>query len=124
MRTALVSAFIFLSMGCGATGSYSTVGGRSPIDEQEILGANESNVYDVIKKLRSAFLTSRGPTSLRIGMSTLPRVYVDGTSFGEADVLKQMNPTGIREIRYLDSREATTLYGTGHTSGIILITTK
>ncbi|HWP83535.1 MAG TPA: hypothetical protein VNN76_12885 [Bacteroidota bacterium] len=114
---------IVLMIGC-QSGVGTVKGGRDVITEEEIRNSNETNLYDVIRKLRPMFLTSRGPKSLRLEESTLPLVYLDGTKYGEAESLRTMPIVGVQEIRFLDARDATTMYGTGHTSGIIMVITK
>jgi hypothetical protein len=48
-------------------------------------------------------------------------VYMDDVrQFGDLVVI----PSRVKEIRFLNSRDATTRYGTGHSSGVILVTTK
>ena len=43
---------------------------------------------------------------------------------GEIGLLYNINAETIKEVRYLSASEATVQYGTGHTGGAILITTK
>lgn len=112
-----------LLVGCGPSGG-TTSGSRDVITAEELATVNETNLYDAIKKLRPMFLVSRGATSLRIGESTLPKVYLDGAPFGDPESLRGVPLTGVYEVRYIDARDATTLYGTGHTAGIIMVKTK
>ena len=51
-------------------------------------------------------------------------VYVDGIRIGTVQALSGIPATNVREIRRLDTRDATTRFGTGHTAGAILIFTK
>jgi len=51
-------------------------------------------------------------------------VYVDNISYGDLSSLSNLNATQISEIRFLNSRDATTVWGTGHMGGVILVTTK
>ncbi len=126
MRTfVLVVCVIVYFVGCGGgEGSTATRGGRDVITAEELATVNETNLYDAVKRLRPMFLVSRGATSLRIGASTLPRVYLDGSPYGDAETLRSMPLVGIHEVRFMDARDATTMYGTGHTAGIIMVRTK
>lgn len=111
-------------MGCASgDGSGATRGGRDVLTAEELATVNETNLYDAIKKLRPMFLVSRGATSLRVGGSTLPRVYLDGSPYGDAETLRSMPIIGIHEVRFMDARDATTMYGTGHPAGIIMVKT-
>ena len=42
----------------------------------------------------------------------------------EIEFLHQIRKETIREIRYLDPREATFKYGTGYTAGVFVVTTR
>jgi hypothetical protein len=123
MKTLVVAGLLFFLSGCGG-GEGVGRGGRDVLTAEELATVNETNLYDAIKKLRPMFLVSRGATSLRIGESTLPRVYLDGSPYGDPESLRNMPLTGIYEVRFIDSRDATILYGTGHTAGIIMVKTK
>ena len=116
---------MLLLMGCASgDGSGGTRGGRDILTAEELATVNETNLYDAIKRLRPMFLISRGATSLRLGESTLPKVYLDGSPYGDAETLRSMPLVGIHEVRFMDARDATTMYGTGHTAGIIMVKTK
>jgi hypothetical protein len=51
------------------------------------------------------------------------RIYVNGSFFGDADSLSSIQARNVREIRFLDARQATLRYGTDHTVGAIVVTT-
>jgi hypothetical protein len=42
----------------------------------------------------------------------------------EFDYLRELRRESLAELRFLDSREATLLYGTGYNAGVIKVTTK
>ena len=71
-------------------------------------------------------LQSRGLNSPNdpTGETTLPRVYVDNVSFGDVGTLSNLAATQILTIQFLNARDATTRFGTGHMGGVILVTTK
>lgn len=96
----------------------------SRITQDEIVASLAIDAYDVIAKLRSNFLASRGPTSLRSATSGMPAVFVDGIEYGPISSLAQIPASTILEIRLLRSWEATTIYGTGYMSGVIAILTR
>ena len=50
-----------------------------------------------------------------------PLVYLEGIRYGGCETLKNIEANTIAELRFLDSGEATTHFGSGHTSGIILV---
>jgi len=103
---------------------------RNPdvIDQGEIASraSEAANALQIIQKLRPQMLQGRGlgsPTDVT-GETARPRVYVDNISYGDLSSLSNLNATQISEIRFLNSRDATTVWGTGHMGGVILVTTK
>lgn len=122
-----------VSLGCvtsGAPANAKSSGSRSQdvIAEAEITARarDASNALEVIQALRPQMLRSRGLSSPSdmTGEGTLPRVYVDDISYGNLNTLSNLNTNQIREIRFVNARDATTRWGTGHMGGVILVTTK
>jgi hypothetical protein len=101
---------------------------RDVIAEAEITNraADAANALQVIQKLRPQMLRTRGLASPmdKTGETVQPRVYVDNIEYGNLSTLTNVNASQIREIRYINSRDATTTWGTGHMGGVILILTK
>jgi len=95
---------------------------RNPnlITAEELAASNAQNAYQAIQILRPAWLRTRGSGG-HAGPQT-PVVYVDQNRFGSLQALVDINVTGIAEIRYMDSIEATNRFGTGHGGGAILVT--
>lgn len=100
---------------------------RNPdlITLQEIEAAHEGmrTAADLVKNLRSNWLSFRGPTSVN---STTPsaQVYVDGVHRGGAPALAEVPRGSIREIRHLRGTDATQRFGLNHENGAILVLTK
>lgn len=111
----------------GGSGGEADEGGnrdRNLITESELAGMEDLNVHQAIRRLKPVWLRYRGQAVFegpdREGM----RVYVDGHLFGNADTLAQLRIRDVKEIRYLDGRRATLRFGTDHTVGAILVTTR
>ena len=140
----LVTAIAAGSWGCASGGGSTNVGGdaaagvsaartstrRNPdiISESEITSraSDAANALQIVQKLRPQMLQSRGlgsPTDVT-GETARPRVYVDNISYGDVGSLSNLTATQIREIKFVNSRDATTIWGTGHMGGVILVTTK
>jgi hypothetical protein len=140
----VVAAFLAAgSLGCASGGSSTNVGGdaaaavgasrstrRNPeiIDVAEISSraSEAANALQIVQKLRPQMLQGRGvssPTDVN-GETSRPKVYVDNVSYGDLGSLSNVIATQVLEIRYLNSRDATTRWGTGHMGGVILVTTK
>lgn len=92
------------------------------ITRDEILHSGFSNAYDLVQKLRPLWLTKRGEVSFF--QQTDVVVYLDGTRLGGPESLKDLNSTDIESLRFLDARQATLRFGSGHVHGAILITTR
>jgi len=96
----------------------------SVITEAEIIASHATNAFDVIHKLRSNFLTNRGPTSLKTSSSPFPTVYVDDQEFGPISTLSTIPAGQISMIRLYRVSEANAKYGTHNLTGVIAITTR
>lgn len=118
---------IFLLSGCSAysrsAGSESVSRDRYVLTRTELDGMDQLNAIEAIRRLRPQWLQYRG-TSVLIGPNREGlRVYVDRNFFGEAESLSTLMVGVIREIRYMNARQATLRFGTDHTVGAILVTT-
>jgi len=97
--------------------------GDAVISAEELALNPGRSVYDVVVSLRPHWLTEgrlRSPTEREGGgeAGTL-LVYVDGTRHGNLESLRQLMTSDVREVWYLNARDATSRYGTGHTAGVI-----
>ena len=131
MRVRVVSAVVVMVaiLGCASGGSAPTSRRSGSLDvitqaDIEARAADATTALQIIEKLRPQMLRSRGVASPNDMGSTQPRVYVDNISFGEVGSLANVNASQIREIRYINARDATTQWGTGHMGGVILVSTK
>ena len=123
-----------VSGGGSASGSRSSSGGQDVISEADISSraADAANALQVIQKLRPQMLRGRGlavlpnegRTAAEATGASLPKVYIDNIAYGDLNSLTNVNASQIREIRYLNARDATTQWGTGHMGGVILVLTK
>lgn len=78
------------------------------------------NALDAVRRLRGSWLRVRpGGT----GQPEPIWVYVDNLKAGGTEALERINVIHIEEIRKLSASDATTRYGTGHTSGVIQVST-
>jgi hypothetical protein len=94
------------------------------ISAEEIAASKENDLYSAIQRLRPAFLSTRGMTSLGNASQEFVQVYVDGSRVGDINSLRQIRPEDVKEIRHLTAAEATQAYGTGNTMGAIVVTRK
>jgi hypothetical protein len=94
------------------------------ITEQEIATSAESNLYDVVSRLRPMFLKTRGRSTINSGGSEHASVFLDGQYFGELGSLRNIVPTQIHEIRYLSGPDAVSRYGMRYGSGAVDVRSK
>jgi outer membrane cobalamin receptor len=130
VRHAVTALFLLqLAIGVSAAEAQGRRG-RNVITQEEIEKSSATDAYDLIQKLRPAWFTRRGVASGQAttdavgGMDDGVRVvaYVDGVRWPD---LTTVTVERIKEVRYLNASDATTKYGTGHTSGAIeVITTR
>jgi hypothetical protein len=126
----MVVTFLFLATGfaaaCASTKTDS--GGRSMdvLTREEILGAEATNLYDVIRRLRPRWLQVRATRSLN--METEIAVMQNDMYLGTADALREIAPELAYEIRYLEGARAATaipgLMSGRHVEGAIIISTR
>ncbi len=129
--SALVAVLTVGAAGCASgvgSGGSSSSGNPDQITREQIEeNQNFSTAGDLIRQLRPRWLRSGrapvgGPGSPTPGQAAEPVVFIDGVRFGELASLRNISLTNVDSMQYLDSRDATTLYGTGFQGGAILIT--
>lgn len=130
MHKALIGALVLAVAACGGGGGGasqpSTVSRpiRGPADiisEAEINAGVYQTALEVVQNLRPNMTRPRGSTS----QGPVPVVfYMDNVRIGELSALSTIPASRVKEIRYINARDATTRWGTGHGSGVILVTTK
>jgi TonB-dependent starch-binding outer membrane protein SusC len=104
------------------------------VTEEQIAKSGARTVWEVLQLTVhniSFNETSRGqPTRItRRGRSSVvlddgPRVLMDGVALTDYSVLARMPASDVQTIEVLGANEATTLYGTNHSGGVIRIHTK
>lgn len=89
----------------------------------EIRGTAAATAYDAVSRLRPQWLRPRGRVSYRDPAGGDVVVYLDGVRHGGPESLRTIPADAVRHIEHLDSREATSRFGTGHVGGAILVRT-
>jgi hypothetical protein len=103
------------------------------ITEEEIafLGGTLQTAYAIVQRLRPAMLRVRSGNSSSasegggsdVGSNDI-MVYLDNQKLGGVRALEEITLSQIKEIRYLNASDATTLFGTGNMAGAIQIVGK
>jgi hypothetical protein len=86
---------------------------------EDLVGTSELMLHDALMRLRPIWLQERGPTTA-LGVAPLV-VYVDNIRAGTAEFLQSIPVETVREVQYIDARDATTRWGTGVAGGVILV---
>lgn len=134
MRRAIGCLVLGVAVACGGgtastttTTNRPTRGAADVITEAEISASVYQNALEVVRNLRPSMLIPRGASSDASGMgaASIPIIaYMDDVRLGDIASLINIPSGRVKEIRFVNSRDATTRYGTGHSSGVILVTTK
>lgn len=113
-------------LGCGSSSEGVMPKAHDVLTAQELENSPAKNAYEAIRLHRPMFLASRrtGEEADQMRTAALPAVYLNGMYYGEIESLRTIHVMEIQEVRYLDAREATMIYGTGHIAGAILVTTR
>jgi hypothetical protein len=114
------------ALACASSGTAGTTVRREPnlITEQEIAASNESNLFDVVNRLRPMFLKTRGRSTINAGGSEYASVFLDGQYYGELGSLRNIVASQIHEIRYLNGPDAVSKYGMRYGSGAVDVRSK
>ncbi len=122
-RTRFLSVFavVVLSSACASSGQPDQSRprrNRNLITAEELSGLSVSTAFEAVRRLRPAWLQSRG-------RSPLPAVFRNNSRWGgDPSSLESIRIDSVTEMRFLSASDATTRYGTGFTGGVILVVTR
>ena len=114
---------LLLLGGCSASsqgGAEAPETATDVLTQEQLAATNQPTAYDAIRQLRPMWVTTRRRST---GSVDPVWVYVDGARRGDVEELRMMDPRAIFEARHLGATDAMTRFGTGHSSGAILVTT-
>ena len=130
MRKTVMCAMALMLVACGGGGAGTTAqpdtqprptrGPADMISEAEINASAYQNALEVVQGLRPTMLRPRGTSSSQYQVVA----YMDDVKLIDLNGLSTIPSERVKEIRYINARDATTRWGTGHGSGVILVTTK
>ncbi|UCG85874.1 MAG: hypothetical protein JSW71_18495 [Gemmatimonadota bacterium] len=123
MRRTVVLAVLTVALAaCAGQSSSSPRPNPSLIARAEIAEAGISDAYQLVQKLRPAWLQKRGATSFTQEGDVA--VYLDGTRVGDREALRGIMTIDIESLEFLDAGRATFRFGAGNEHGAILVTTR
>lgn len=128
-RNALILAFLAsaAAAGCASTqGTQGEEGSSNRLTREQIMGAEATNLYDVIRRLRPRWLQVRSTRSFQ--METLIAVLQNDMYLGGAETLREMSPELAYEIEYMDGVRASNvlpgLMSGQHVEAAIIVRTR
>ena len=81
----------------------------------ELGSRGATDLYEALEQCRPHFLFSSR------GSGHSPVAYLDGVRLVDLDALRTLHPRQVIDVEFLSSSEATTLFGTGHMGGALVI---
>ena len=117
-------AALFFAACAASTGTKPSRRSTNLITAEEVTASTARDAYEAVQLLRPEWFIPRGVTSIRAPQATVPVAYLEGSKLGDIENLHNIPAMDIAEIRFVNSRDATTLYGTGHVGGAIVVKTK
>lgn len=101
-------------------------GNATLITQSEIEATHLETVYDVVERLRPNWFRTRGGRSeVSAGAaSSMLKAYLNSSPLGDVNTLRSVQAASVKEVQFLNAADATTRFGTGHDSGVILVTSK
>ena len=116
-----------LSMACAplAVDTFPPFPTRDPsvITLAEAEGFEGRTALDLIKRVRPAFLFSRGATSVFGTSSAMPTIFVDGMRYGPYETLNQIPAAWVAEIRMYRANNTSQFSGE-NMGGVLAIRTR
>ncbi len=121
----LVLLLALAVLGCASSGvEKAPRRSRNVITEDEIQNFTSLTAYEVVQRLRPAWLRGRGGRTAAAPAGHFAYIFVDGSPYGELQSLQGFRVEQIQELRYVPPQDAVTRYGGEYMGGVILVTTK
>jgi hypothetical protein len=120
-----VLGLIALLGGCASPGGGggSSRGSTNVITQAQISELESLDVYAIVQRLQPRWLQVRGMSSAQ-GQAQIAVIVDSVRQQGSIELLRSMRGLDVRELRYLNARDATTRYGTDMTAGAIEVFTR
>jgi hypothetical protein len=125
-KFAVVAPLVLLPACAGSgSGPSRPQSDRNVITLAEIEETEARDAYEVVQQLRPRWMVrNRGQRTMFEDGADFAKVVVDEFPPREFDVLREIPRETIFEIRFLEPREATFLYGSGYNEGVVKVITK
>jgi hypothetical protein len=97
---------------------------RNKIEREEIEQSHASNVLQLVRSRRSAWLNRQHPTSFTDPTSAALLVFVDGAQMEGVDELQQIAAANVERVEFLNSGQTEFRFGKFSANGSIAVTTR
>jgi hypothetical protein len=105
---------VFMLIGCASNGAE-----RKPMKPKNFISQEEIKELAIAGTAKDAIEIARPTWLRRRGLD--PSIYMNGVLMGGLDQLDNISINSVKEIKFLPSAEATTMYGTNNMGGVIEI---
>jgi len=125
-RLGILVLCVLMASACASSGSSS---GKTRRDNNRVLAEElepllQYNVWDAVRQLRPMWMRPGGIRNSANPGGHSPHVFLDGSPYGEMEILRTLRVQNIGEMRFIDATDATTRYGGQFQGGVILLTTR
>jgi hypothetical protein len=103
----------------GATGQNAELIERPEMEGEAVATLS---VYEAIQQLRPSWLRPRGSARAMTQSGLFPGVLLHNEARNDIELLRSILLRDVLTLRYISSRDATTLYGTEYAAGMIEVT--
>ena len=122
MKTLLgIIATCLLFTGCAAQSTVTRSGQRNLLTADELARAGDVSLYDALRVLRPTFLQARSASTTGTQQAEI-QVYIGPLQMEGVGQLREIMAKNVREVRYLEPREANARFGSNHGGGALLVT--
>jgi hypothetical protein len=126
VRTLVFALMMGALTACASAGggSGSTRTDRDRLSREELAEYPGSNLYDVIRSQRPAWL--RDQVNSRLGQSGAagPMIYLDGQPFGEIEAARSISTQSVETVRRLTASQAQSRYSMQAARVVIDVTSR
>jgi hypothetical protein len=119
----LLVALVTAGCATGGPGEGGARSGPNVLEREDFAELHYADAYEIVARLRPRWLRARGFGTLRDSSANLPVVYRDERLLGEPGSLRDIDFDTVVRIEYISASDSTTRFGTGHSGGVILVTT-
>lgn len=103
---------------CASGGSRESSSLRDTITYEDVQDLSVSSAYEAIRRLRPRWLLSRGTGAGEVV------VFLNERRLGPVSALEGIQTSSIVTMTFIDARDATIRFGSGHSGGIISVITR